>query len=200
MSGDIEIELDIERQETLFLLIKCFIESSVVRRPKIDSAIARIEKMLELCVRDEQYLSVLEVWYIRQAGEDLTKEGEIRFNLDWDTFRMEIKAGKDKFPISQDDVLGSISPLYRKLANEVRIRCIRDGVNDLRWSINYAQEVYSDRELHREINKQLGLVTGDNKEMTKLDNVFRKHPRERIKVKASDVGDVQSSVVWKVQK
>lgn len=200
MVEDIELELEIERQETLFLLIKCFIESSVIRRGRIESALSKLEKVLDACVRDEQYLSLLEIWYVKQGDDDSTKKGEVTFKIDWDVFSAEIEAGKSKLTISEDDILGSISPLYRKLADEVRMRCIRDGINDLRWSLSYVPEVYSDKELHRELNKQLGLITGENKEMARMETNFRKRPRERIKVRISDAREIQSTVVWESKK
>ena len=198
----LELQLDLERQETLFLLLKSFINASVLRRDEIASSVLQLETILEVCVRDNKFLGELELWYLASAQKN-QKQGDVKFTLDWNTHSVEIASGNNKFTISRDDVLGSISPVFRDLADKIRQRCLRDGVNSITWLVTFTADVGD--ELRWQLNRQLGLAA--NKEerenaMARLSSInkeFHGSAREGIVVRVSEMHEVSVQATWKRQ-
>lgn len=191
--------IDIERTEGIYLLIKTFLVKSAVMRGAIASDIDRIDTLLCDCVRDRQFVTELEIWYLSTAADAgvVEKEGQVLFRIDWDAHRLEVKNGKRSFMVCEEDLLGSISPIYARVADEIRKNCIRDGVCELFWSVRWVDEVYKNHELRMQLRKQHRIGGQYSKRMVAAEKSYRASARTVVDARVAEVAEGYVETTWR---
>jgi hypothetical protein len=167
--------IDIDRREGIYLLVKTFLTKSVIMRGAIADDIERIDTLLCGCVRDRALVTELEVWYLSTAAdaEVVEKEGQVAFHIDWGAHRLEVKSGRRAFGVSEEELLGSMSPVYARVADEIRRNCICDGVCELFWVVRWVDTVYANRELQAQLRRQYRIGGEYGERMTAAERAYR---------------------------
>jgi hypothetical protein len=196
---NLSVYIDIERREGIYLLVKTFLAKSVVMQGAIAADMDRVDALLRGCVRDRALLTELEVWYLSTAAdaEVVEKEGQVLCRIDWDVHGLEVKSGRRSFRVSEEDMLGSISPVYARVADEVRRNCIRDGVRELFWSVRWIGAVYKDPELRAQLRRQYRIGGEYSKRMLAADKAYRASPRVAIEARLTDVVEGHLETTWR---
>jgi hypothetical protein len=193
--------IDIERREGIYLLVKTFLTKSVILQGAIADDIERIDTLLCGCVRDQALVAELGVWYLSTAAdaEVVEMEGQIAFHIDWDAHRLEVKSGRRSFRVSQEGLLGSMSLVYARVADEIRRNCIRDGVCELFWVVRWVNAVYANRELQAQLRQQyrIGREYGDR--MTAAERAYRGSARMAVNARAAGIAEGYLEATWRMR-
>jgi hypothetical protein len=191
--------IDIDRREGLFLLIKTFLAKSVVMRGAIPHDLDRIDALLCGCVRDRALVTELEVWYLSTPAdaEVVEKEGQVLFRIDWDAHGLEVRSGRSRFRVSEEDALGSVSPVYARVADEIRRNCIRDRVCELFWSVHWVDGVYENPELRLQLRRQYGIGGAYSKRMVAAEKAYRASARVLVGARVADFAEGHLETTWR---
>lgn len=193
----VDVAITLDRQTALYSLLKSFVECSVILRGTIESDLRTIDKILNACVKKNKSMKKLEIWYLTETPSgSITKHGQVIFSIDWQQHSAEIQSGNDKFIVSEDDILGSINPLFRKFADALRGRALRDGVNQLHFSVYYVDAITANDNSRQRLNKELGLVTDMSEKMSNVHRTFDESKREQIVIRTEDLRDIKTEAEW----
>ena len=191
--------IDIDRREALYLLIKMFLARSVVMHGAIPDDLDRIDALLCGCVRDRAMVAELEVWYLSTPAdaEVVEKEGQALFRIDWDAHGLEVRSGRRRFRVKEEDPLGSVSPVYARVADEIRRSCIRDRVCELFWSVRWVDGVYGSPELRSRLRQQHRIDGGYGRRMMAAEKAYRASARVLISSRIAEVAEGHLETTWR---
>jgi hypothetical protein len=190
---------DIDRREALYLLIKMFLVRSVVMHGAIPDDLDRIDALLCGCIRDRALVAELEVWYLSTPAdaELVEKEGQALFRIDWDAHGLEATSGRCRFRVSEEDPLGSLSPVYARLADEIRRSCIRDRVRELFWSVRWVDGVYGSPELQARLRRQHRIDREYGRRMLAAEKAYRASARVLVSAQIAAVAEGHLETTWR---
>jgi hypothetical protein len=195
----LSLYIDIERREGIYLLVKTFLAKSVVMQGAIAGDMDHLDSLLCGCVRDRALLTELEVWYLSTAAdaEVVEKEGQVLFRIDWDAHGLEVKSGRRAFRVCEEDLLGSISPVYARVADEIRRNCIRDGVRELFWSVRWIGAVYKNPGLRSQLRRHYRIGGEYSKRMVAAEKAYRASARVVVDARVADVAEGHLETTWR---
>ena len=125
----------------------------------------------------------------------MRKVGEATFTIDWDNHALVVQKGEQKFIVSQDDPLGSLSPGLAAAANHIRKHSLVQGVNSIDYVITWTA---TSRESEREAARtRLGLVPIEQaEEINRVNQEFRSARRVEWKFKLDEFSEAEIEVDW----
>jgi len=190
---------DIDRREALYLLIKMFLARSVVMHGAILDVLDCIDALLCGCVHDRALVAELEVWYLSTPAdaELVEKEGQALFRIDWDAHGLEATSGRRRFRVREDDPLGSLSPVYARLADEIRRSCIRDRVCGLSWSVRWVDGVYESPELRARLLRQHRIDREYGRAMLAANKAYRASARVLVSAQIAEIAEGRLETTWR---
>jgi hypothetical protein len=191
--------VDISRREALYLLIKMFLARSVVMHGAIPDDLDRIDALLIGCVRDRVLVTELEVWFLSTpaSAEVVEKEGQALFRIDWDAHGLEVRSGRRRLRVSEEDPLGSFSPVYARVGDEIRRNCIRDRVCELFWIVRWVDGVYGSPELQSRLRRQHSINGEYGRRMMAAEKAYRASARVRVSARIAEVAEGHLEATWR---
>lgn len=198
--GSISVDMDEPRNEGLKEIIYYFIYKSVRNNAgRIPGSLEKINKILSGGMVEQEILKVLLVRYLRESDtSDPVQIGEAKITIDWSEYALQLKAGNKTLTIDKDDPLGTMSPAMSDLANELRKRGVKQGVNSLTWSVTWIDRVWQSDSTWDALNKRFGLVrsTDDKSKYASAANAFARAKKKKIVVQLDDAREVGFEVLW----
>ncbi|MCB1510393.1 MAG: hypothetical protein KDJ36_05775 [Hyphomicrobiaceae bacterium] len=195
---DVGLGLEEPRNEALKDIIYAFIVKCLVSKGRIPHSLKKIDSILMGCMVSEEILKVLVIKFLNETSDTVKQIGVAKVSVDWAQHALELQAGKTTIVIDKEDPLGSMSPAMSELANNIRIRGIKQQVNNITWSVTWIDRIYASEAVWDALNAKHGLVrnTKSSGKYAVAEAEFSRAKKKKITAAIGDAREVGFEVLW----